>query len=314
MTGAGSPTTVLIADDEPDVRAVLGRLLEAADRIRLVGSAADAEEATRLAAESRPDVALVDFDLPGGGEQTVRGILQSSPGTRVVALSGSTDPATTLAMLRAGAASYLVKGGSPDEIVAAVLRAAQGESIFAAEVAGELIGELSASLERSLIEEDEADHVRTQIRGVIDDGRIRPVYQPIVELATGTTVGFEALSRFDAEPAQPPQEWFEQAESVGLRAELETAAARLAVDGFSGRAGREFLAVNASPDSLSDLEDVAGELGSRFVVEITEHRAIDDYAAIAKRLRGLRERGARLAVDDAGAGVRQLQARARART
>jgi EAL domain-containing protein (putative c-di-GMP-specific phosphodiesterase class I)/CheY-like chemotaxis protein len=296
------PIRVLIADDDADVRVTLARLFDATDGIEFVGAAPDAGGAASLAAETKPDVALVDFHMPGGGEATVRGILASSPETCIVGLSGSVDPATSLAMLQAGAASYLVKGASPDELVAAVQRAARGESILAAEVARGVMGELTAHLERSRLEAAELDRVRTRIRRVLDEPLLRPVFQPILDLRSGAPVGFEALSRFDLEPVEPPPVWFDAAEAVGLRVELELAAVERAVERFTASGRPEFLAVNASPDLLPKLGPIAAELGDRLVVEITEHAAIDDYAAIAESLRDMRAEGVRLAVDDAGAG------------
>ena len=64
--------------------------------------------------------------MPGGGEAAARGVLDRSPATRVVALSGSNDRATVLEMLRAGATSYVVKGGRPDEMIETILRCARG--------------------------------------------------------------------------------------------------------------------------------------------------------------------------------------------
>lgn len=302
-----APIRVLIADDDPDVRATLAQIFTATAGIELVGAAADAKTAARLAAETHPDIALVDFHMPGGGEATVRGIRASSSATCIVALSGTADASSSLAMLRAGAASYLVKGASPDELVAAVRRAALGESILAAEVAGGVIGELAAHLEQSHIEADEADRLRTRVRRVLDEGLVRPVFQPIIDLGSGSPVGFEALSRFDVEPVEPPPVWFGAADAVGLRVELELAAVEVAIERFRASSRPEFLAVNVSPDLLPRLGAFAAEFGERLVVEITEHAAIDDYAAIALSLRDLRAEGMRLAVDDAGAGFASLR-------
>jgi DNA-binding NarL/FixJ family response regulator len=97
--------TVLIADDEPQVRVALAAIVRMNPLLALVGSAANADEAIGLARRVRPDVALVDFKMPGGGHKAVRGILKRSPGTRVIALSGSDDLKIVDEMLRAGAAS-----------------------------------------------------------------------------------------------------------------------------------------------------------------------------------------------------------------
>src|SRR4051812_3632431 len=101
--------TVLIADDEQLVRDALADSVSSSPSCKVVGTAAGGDEAIQLAARVRPDVALVDVHMPGGGEQAVRGILACSPHTRVVVLSGSEDRTTVLEVLRAGAAGYVVK-------------------------------------------------------------------------------------------------------------------------------------------------------------------------------------------------------------
>jgi EAL domain-containing protein (putative c-di-GMP-specific phosphodiesterase class I)/DNA-binding NarL/FixJ family response regulator len=298
---------VLIADDEPLVRAALAESIGSDPAFELVGTAADADDAIRLARVFSPDVALVDVRMPGGGQRAVRGILEGSPRTRVVALSGSDDSATVLEMLQAGAASYVVKG-DPGAILETIVRAAGGQSILSAEIAGGVIHELATHVARRDLEEREARSLRERIRRVIDEERFTPVFQPIVELATGTTAGFEALSRFRDEPVQSPDRWFADASSVGLRTELELAAASAAVARFREAPVDGYLSLNLSPETLSSSSELVGRLtGDRVVIEITEHAAIEDYDALAPALAALRADGARVAVDDAGAGFASMR-------
>lgn len=112
------PIRVLLADDEPGLRTALTELLSHEDRVELIGTAADAEEAIRLAESDLPDVALIDVRMPeGGGPHAARGISRVSPGTRVIALSAYEDRTNVLDMLRAGAVGYMVKGTAADELV-----------------------------------------------------------------------------------------------------------------------------------------------------------------------------------------------------
>ncbi len=294
--------TVLIADDDRDVRTVLAQQLDGVDGIVVVGLAADGESAARLAEETQLNVALVDFRMPGGGERTVRAILAVSPATRVVALSGSADPETTLAMLRAGAGSYLVKGLSPEAIVEAVVRAASGESILAAQVAEDVLGTFAAHLETRGRADEEAGRQRERIRQVLDRRLLRPVFQPIFELETSRLVGYEALSRFPSEPAVPPGRWFADAAAIGLRAELELAAAEAALAAFRAYGGPEGLAVNASPNSIAAVAELGVWLGPRLMIEVTENAVIEDYEEVMAGIAAFRSSGVRFAVDDAGAG------------
>jgi PAS domain S-box-containing protein len=134
---------VLIADDEPALRHAIAELIEAEPGLDLVGSCADAAGAGELARETRPDVALVDVRMPGGGVEAAGLIAESSPETAVLALSAYEDRATVTAMLQAGAVGYLVKGIAPDEIVEAVRRAARGQASLPASLAAEVLEELS---------------------------------------------------------------------------------------------------------------------------------------------------------------------------
>jgi DNA-binding NarL/FixJ family response regulator len=116
---------VLIADDDALARTLIEEIIKRDDELELVGSAGDASEAAALAGEHQPDVAVLDWMMPGGGgPQAARDIQVQSPDTRIVALTSSDSPHAEMDMLRAGARSVLVKGCSPEELVRTV-RAAQ---------------------------------------------------------------------------------------------------------------------------------------------------------------------------------------------
>jgi DNA-binding NarL/FixJ family response regulator len=119
---------VLIADDEPEVRAALAELIAAHGSFELAGAAGDADEAIALAREIDPDVVLLDVKMPGGGgRRAASEITRSVPRTRVLALSAFEDAPTVREMLRAGAIAYLVKGAPPEEILQSIEWAARGE-------------------------------------------------------------------------------------------------------------------------------------------------------------------------------------------
>lgn len=117
------PITVLVADDEPMVREALTDMLNDHPSIAVVAVAADVAGAVRLAADLRPDVAILDVRMPGGGGvAAAHGIRQRSPGTRILAYSAFDDDAASAEMLAAGAEAYLVKGAGARRIVQCVLR------------------------------------------------------------------------------------------------------------------------------------------------------------------------------------------------
>ncbi|MGA8016438.1 MAG: EAL domain-containing protein [Candidatus Dormiibacterota bacterium] len=308
MIGQQLAARVLIADDDANIRDALRELLESEDGITVVAVTADAAQAIEAAARERPDVAILDVKMPGGGgPHAARGILASSPSTRIVALSAYGDRASILEMLRAGASAYLVKGSMPDEVTRTIQRVLLGESAFSADVASTVVRELSDQLAGKEEAEAARDRILHRIRSVIEHGGVRPVYQPIVDLSIGKVTGVEALARFDT---GLPLQWFEDAEGVGLREELETTALSVALAGLPALPPRAYLALNLSPSTLLR-RDVTGLLGAvpleRIVVEMTEHAPVGDYDGLNSALQPLRDAGARVAVDDAGAGFASLR-------
>ncbi len=114
---------VLIADDDASMRSALGDLLGGEPGYEVVGLAADPESAIDLAGIHRPDVAILDVKMPGGGGiRAADGIRAASPETRIVALSAWDDGETMRLMRRAGASGYVVKGAAPDDIIGAIER------------------------------------------------------------------------------------------------------------------------------------------------------------------------------------------------
>jgi EAL domain-containing protein (putative c-di-GMP-specific phosphodiesterase class I) len=138
------------------------------------------------------------------------------------------------------------------------------------------------------------------------------VFQPIVDLRSGGVVGAEALTRFGTAtvPGRPPDAWFAEAKEVGLGVELETAAIRSALNQLHRLPSGLYLSLNASPDTMMSEEfraAVAEAPAERVVLELTEHDSIDDYELFEKIATELRSHGARLAIDDAGAGYSSLR-------
>ena len=113
---------LIIADDDALARALIEAIVERDRELELVGSAEDAERAIQLAKEHQPDVAVLDWVMPGGGgEAAAREILQSSPDTKIVAL---TTPDAGGAGVAGSTAVVLAKGSPPDELLRAIRAAA----------------------------------------------------------------------------------------------------------------------------------------------------------------------------------------------
>jgi len=152
---------------------------------------------------------------------------------------------------------------------------------------------------------------RWRIEALIASRGIRPVFQPIVDLASGTTIGYEGLSRFDAPVELSVDQWFDMAVRAGMCVELEAACIAAIVAALAlAPPMRGYVALNVSPKTLIEYDfDALPErsaLGG-WVLELTEHSEVTDYPALAQRLRSLQQQGFRIAIDDAGAGYSSLR-------
>jgi DNA-binding NarL/FixJ family response regulator len=134
-------TRVMVVDDHPMWREAVARDLADAG-FEVVGTASDGAEALRRLAAVRPDVVVLDLQLPGvGGVQATGRIVADAPQTRVLVLSASGEHADVLEAVKAGATGYLVKSASREELIDAVTRTAAGEAVFTAGLAGLVLGE-----------------------------------------------------------------------------------------------------------------------------------------------------------------------------
>ena len=159
--------------------------------------------------------------------------------------------------------------------------------------------------------------VRSQERRTEIEGRLDPVVagggpvvllQPIVDLATGSRVGAEALSRFPAEWGRTPDVVFAEAHSVGRGHALELRALERAAEHLERVGG--YVAMNVSPATVltPGCTELLGRLPlDRVVLELTEHDAVEDYDRLSTALAPFRAAGLRLAIDDVGAGFSSLR-------
>lgn len=167
----------------------------------------------------------------------------------------------------------------------------------------------TARFDPSEVSVSQTEGERHEVVAVIDapDG-VTPVFQPLVALATGRVSGFEALTRFKMPPKRRPDEWFLLAQRVGLGPALEARAIGAALD-VTGRPAGTYLSINLSPSTINapEVQAVLPQDMSGLVVEVTEHELAADDSILEADLKALRDRGARIAVDDAGAGYAGLQ-------
>ncbi|HEX9064132.1 MAG TPA: response regulator transcription factor [Streptosporangiaceae bacterium] len=128
---SGEAVTVIVADDQSAVREGLVLLLGTLPGITVAGQAADGEAAVDLVATVRPQVALMDLNMPGcDGVAATRRITAEHPGTRVVVLTTYADDESIMGALQAGALGYLTKDATRAEIGRAIAAAAAGQAVL----------------------------------------------------------------------------------------------------------------------------------------------------------------------------------------
>jgi DNA-binding NarL/FixJ family response regulator len=139
---------VLVADDHPVVRQGLCALLESLDEFEVVAVASTGREAVREAVIHRPDVALLDLQMPDlDGFAAIRELTTAAPDVAVCVLTMFDDDDSLFTAMQAGARGYLLKGAEQEDIARAVQAVARGEVLFAPGVAGRVLGRLSGPLE-----------------------------------------------------------------------------------------------------------------------------------------------------------------------
>lgn len=138
-----TPLRVMVVDDHDLFRSGLRRLLEEQEGLEIVGEANRGDEAVRLAEQLRPDVVVMDVNMPGmSGVEATRLLLLRSPGSSVLMLTVANEDAAVLDAVLAGASGYLLKDATLPDIVRGIRAAAAGHSLIAPSVAGNLLAQL----------------------------------------------------------------------------------------------------------------------------------------------------------------------------
>ena len=143
-----TPIRLMVVDDHAVLREGLRFMLRHADDVQIVSEASDGREALTLIEASRPDVILLDMNMPGmDGVETLKHVRAQWPEVTVLVLSFHDDPEYVEQALRNGAAGYLLKTVSRDELVRAVQAAAEGAGYLQAEITRPLLQKFAASSE-----------------------------------------------------------------------------------------------------------------------------------------------------------------------
>ncbi|KQS99333.1 response regulator [Cellulomonas sp. Leaf395] len=134
-------TRVLLVDDHPLFLDGVRAALSGAEGLEVVGEAHDVASGLVMVTELRPDVVLMDLNLPdGSGIDATRAVLRSNPETRVLVMTMADEDDAVVAAMRAGARGYVVKGAGRAELIQSVQTVAAGGAVFSATVADRLVG------------------------------------------------------------------------------------------------------------------------------------------------------------------------------
>ena len=312
--GSWADASILIVDDLEANVVLLKRLLETSG-LHDIDGYTDPRLALQRFDQRPPDLVLLDVHMAHiDGIALMEAMLARVPAddfVPIIIVTADGTPDVRQRALTAGAKDFVTRPFDTTEVVLRVANLLQSRALHAglrqhnASLAAELRSRYASEWERSLYAER---HQRIQT--VLRDRNINTVFQPIVNLRSGEVIGVEALSQFGGNPARTPNLWFEEAHRVGLGRQLELLAIQTALDQFDDVPSDVFISVNLSPDAALDpsvLRYLDRTNIPRLVIEITEHDRAHCYGELCLALAGLRSAGARIAVDDAGAGFAGLQ-------
>jgi EAL domain-containing protein (putative c-di-GMP-specific phosphodiesterase class I) len=230
----------------------------------------------------------------------------------VVILTADVTPGARERALAAGAKDFLTKPIDRLEVLLRVSNLLETRALYLRvhRDRAQLQHELEQQRLRDRMLEEKRRGRMARIDGALLDGGMHVEFQPIVELATQHVVGVEALARFAGPPHRPPDQWFAEAATIGRGVELELLAIERALAHLDSLRDGLFVSLNVSPSTARSvaLDDCLANVPlDRIVLELTEHTKIRDYHVLRVSLDRFRERGCRIAVDDAGAGYAGLQ-------
>lgn len=309
-----SDARVLVVDDSPANTALVKRLLGRAGLASVI-ELQDPTKVQQYLAEGDLDLVLLDLRMPVmDGFEVLEVIRRQSMGSYlpVIVITADDSHESVERALAGGAHDFVNKPFNAAELILRVRNLLLNRYAYQELRRSRAVLRSRLDLFEPNLAKVNADpqEIRRLIRRTIDEEGVRIAIQPIINMSDGTLVGGEALARFPGGVLENPSAWFAAALEVGMVTELELAAVRRALTHVPTRPAGTSLSLNFSPSTvLGGLEHALGAdvPWNRLVVELTEHTPVNDYDALARALAPLREAGARVAVDDAGAGFASLR-------
>jgi EAL domain-containing protein (putative c-di-GMP-specific phosphodiesterase class I) len=284
-----SQIRVVVIDDHEMILQSVVRLLTADLKIAVVGTALTASEGIEIVEQERPDVLVIDYHLPDmDAPEAIKAVLSVDPNLKIVTFSGSERPGALYASIRAGSSAWVRKTRAIQELRNAILHVAAGMPYINEEM------EAQPKLDELVVH-----------------------YQPVVALADGHIVGFEALVRW-LHPERGllyPDAFLPYAEETGFIEEIDRWVREQAIGQLAKwqktypSDNRLWMSVNLSAsdvsnpelfESLSEAITLSGVQSTDVVVEVTESVLLDDSVGTSEFLVRLKTLGVGLALDDFG--------------
>ncbi|HMJ11787.1 MAG TPA: EAL domain-containing protein [Polyangiaceae bacterium] len=293
---------ILLVDDEAWARRSLERVLASSGyRVHAVESG---EAALQAINSTEYDVVLSDLSMPGlSGLELLRGIRRQDLDLPVLLITGNPSVPTAMDAVEYGALRYLIKPVDPE-----LLRRAVGSAVrlrHLARLRRELVGITAGSCKQI------ADRAGLEVRFEKAMSRLYFVYQPVVKWSERSVIGYEVFVRSSEPSLADSQALFDAAERLDRVQELGRAIRARASGPLCEGPGRPLLFLNIHELELLDdtLYERAGSLAGlaeRVVLEISERARLEAVGGIPRRVRDLKMRGFRIAIDDVGAGYAGL--------
>lgn len=294
--------TVLLVDDDPDVLRAYGKTLGRMGMTVLV--AGDGATALGFLGHNQVDVIVSDLNMPVmGGLEFLRAVREINLDIPLVLVTGSPEIDSAMAAVDYGAFQYLTKPVNPEQLKVTVAQASQFHAL--------------ARLQRQASHLSELPRARLPDRASLEARfskaleKLWVAFQPVVRFSDRSVFSYEALVRSSEESMNNPIALFEAAEQLQRTEELGRVIRQKVGEAASRADPATLLFVNVNPTDLND-EDLYSSSGalapyaSRVVYEITERSELSRVANLATKLKRLRRGGARVAIDDLGAGYSSL--------
>jgi len=162
---------LLLVDDHPLVREGIRSCLSRHKQLEIVGEAVDGREAVAKTRELKPDIVLMDINLPRmNGLEATRLLQKDSPQTKVLILTVHNNKEYVLPIVHAGARGYVLKDTSPDELVSAIEQVDRGEAFFSSDIARFVLNDYVTTSGRPKSSEDELSDREREVLALIAEG------------------------------------------------------------------------------------------------------------------------------------------------